>query len=723
MKNEKSLYSFFANLENFPAFTGVLSALLALGSVIHWQIGILLLAWILVQPKVLRIVSFIVCAVILTSYFLQEKDFEFEHNPPRNGYGYVETVLSNAIILNTDFGKTRLSYSGNLMPGDSVYWQAKWYPIQKPTVQGAFDAPKWMRSAGFVATGKLDDFKILKSNFTFNKISFKIKQKLYFYFEQFYEKPETGLLMGLLIGDRSGISDALQNDFRKTGLVHVLSISGFHIVMLAGMLTLFLRALRLPRKFSQILAIALMCIYAPITGGSAAVWRAVLMFCVIECSTLFQKSATSINALGVALTLILIVEPQQAFNAGFQLSAAATLGILLGQRIKLPCSNYIVDSSFVTLCATLSTLPLLIFHFQTFSPISWLGNLVVVPLVGFGMQAGVLSLVGVHPFICQVFADSATFLLRLASVITSFLADNPYASTTIGPWSLPSLFAFSIFISLLPFMKGINPYARRIAIACLLFLSVCFVGTEVRKNFFPSWSAVFLDVGQGDCIVLRTPAGRYYLVDTGPKQKKRDMANDKIIPYFRSQGISKLEAIIITHNHDDHNGNLATLLKEFNVGTVWTRKDLYKGLNLKEKMFLTNTEWNLTVLYPDSLTFDKNENNNSIALKAEGLGQSLLLTGDLEKKKEMEILQFDIKSDVMKIGHHGSKTSSSIELLERVEPKLAIISVAAKNFYRHPSPETISRLDSLKIPHYKTSEHGSITLEFTEGGMRTANSL
>ena len=245
--------------------------------------------------------------------------------------------------------------------------------------------------------------------------------------------------------------------------------------------------------------------------------------------------------------------------------------------------------------------------------------------------------------------------------------------------------------------------------------------------------------------MLKSPAGRFYLIDTGPPAKKRSLARDRIIPYFRSQGISKIDAIIISHPHADHYGNAADILKEFPVKEFWTTscaqsvedshwktvlktakekgveiKNLHKGLNLKEELLLSKNEWNLTVLYPDSLKCEKNQNNNSIVLKIHGLGQTLLLTGDLEKHGERELLSLDIKSDVIKLGHHGSKTSSTRGFLERAAPSTAIISVAAKNLYRHPSKEVLERLDSLGIKHYGTHEKGTITMEF---GINQVNPL
>ena len=746
MTNNKNFEAFFEGLNRYPAAAAAVSVLLAFGTTAYWQTAFLLAFWFYALSSVLRKASFIACAVILSLHFSQKDDFSFAENPPASGLGYVDEVLNRAtgyaVIVKTDFGKARLSYEGEKtpLPGDSIFWRAKWFPVTPPTMPGSFNAPAWMRSMGYNASGSLDSLEILSSEFCFQKFSFAANQKLAGYFSKYYEKPEAALLMGLLIGDRSGISETLQNDFRRTGLVHILSISGYHVVMLAGMLTLFLRALRLPRQFSQILSIVLMVIYAPVTGGSAAVWRAVLMFCVIECGKLFQKTSTSINALGVALIVILVFDPEQAFNMGFQLSAAATLGILIGQRVKLP--------RFQGTISTLSTLPLLIFHFQAFSPISWLGNLVVVPMVGLGMQAGVLSMVGIHPFICQTFADSATFLLRGASVITSFLADNPYASATIGPWPVPCLFAVSILITLLPFLRNKNPWGKRISIICLLVCSGFFLAAEVKRNLFPSWEAVFLDVGQGDGILLRSPAGRFYLVDTGPPLKKRSMARDRIIPYFRSQGISQIEAIIISHPHLDHYGNAADILKEFPVKELWTTacaqksydilwqtalrtarangveiKNLHEGLNLKEEMLISKSEWNITVLYPDSLLCDKNQNDNSIVLKVHGLGRSLLLTGDLEKHGERELLPLDIKSDVLKLGHHGSKTSNTRIFLEQVDPAYAIISAALRNRYRHPSQEVLERLDSLRIERRGTYEKGSIKVEFSENFLHSPHAF
>ncbi|MCL1966810.1 MAG: MBL fold metallo-hydrolase, partial [Fibromonadales bacterium] len=262
----------------------------------------------------------------------------------------------------------------------------------------------------------------------------------------------------------------------------------------------------------------------------------------------------------------------------------------------------------------------------------------------------------------------------------------------------------------------------------------------------PSWSAVFLDVGQGDGILLRSPAGRFYLVDTGPPLKKRSLAKDKIIPYFRSQGISKIDAMIISHPHADHYGNAADVLKEFPVQELWTTecaqsvrdpgwqavlnmarakgleiKNLRTGLNLREEMLLSKTDWNITVLYPDSLLCDKNQNNNSIVLNIHGLGQTLFLTGDLEKQGERALAEAYsntplIKADILKLGHHGSKTSSTRDFLERVSPSSAIISVARKNHYRHPSKEVLERLDSLGIRRYGTHEKGSIEVEFSSDG-------
>jgi nicotinate (nicotinamide) nucleotide adenylyltransferase len=216
------------------------------------------------------------------------------------------------------------------MPGDSLCYEASWYPVNPPSIPGAFDTGKWLKSQNIAAYGKLKHWTVFGSRWVPERSFFRFRGWIRSRFTDYLDSAETGLLLGLLAGERSGIPDALRSDFQRSGLVHVLAISGFHVVLLAGMLMVFLKATGLPHRIVRIAAVILLLLYVPVTGGSPAVRRAVLMFAVPQVGTLFQRPANTLNSLGVALLLIMLPEPSVIWNPGFQLSVAATMGILIG---------------------------------------------------------------------------------------------------------------------------------------------------------------------------------------------------------------------------------------------------------------------------------------------------------------------------------------------------------------------------------------------------------
>lgn len=760
----RSLAAFVQPIANRPALAACLSLLAVLGCASDpVPFALIIPIWIILLHNLTpfaRRATLLVCLAGLLSWELNPREpLPAPTQIPLEGKAWILDVLPRAegcaLIASTAIGKVRWSWKGSPqpLPGDSIYWQARWHPPQSPTVPGSFDALAWQHSQQLVATGSLQSLRIVGKHFHWQRLCAQIREGLRNRLARAFAAPECGLLMGLLAGDRSGISETLQSDFQRTGLVHVLAISGFHVVMLAGMLTLLLRSLRLPHHVVRITAMILLCLYAPITGGSAAVWRAVFMFLVIESGPLCERKADAFNSLGVAVIALLLKDPSQLTQAGFQLSVAATAGILLGQHLPWkPASKrrkgwnawihqLLIEPSWVTLCATLATLPLLVHHFQSFSPIAWLGNLVVVPLVGLGMEAGVLSLLmpGVA-WLFQPFGDSATLLLRLGGAATSALANSPGASATLGPWTLPNLIACAFMIASLPALHSENPWGRRIALAASLICASTYLTSGLAPWITPSWRATLLDVGQGDCILLQTPAGRHYLIDTGPPQKKRGIAQDRIIPLLRSRGISQLDALIITHPDADHFGGAFDLLRLFPVQELWTTpcarlenkpawekvlgeasqadiviRDLHRGLQVSERRKGPfPAKWKLSILHPDTLVCAPDVNTGSIVMHAEGLGGSLLLTGDLTHEGEEELRGLDLRNQVLKLGHHGSKTSSSLGFLQKVQPRLAWISAGKGNRYRHPHPSILRRLDSLHIPYASTLAQGSLEMRFTE---------
>ena len=674
--------------------------------------------------------------------------------PRPKGTAFIVKVSKNAeeIARESAHGeyKVRLTEKRNLpdlpLPGDSICFEASWYPVTPPSVPGAFDTQNWLKSQNLAAYGKFKHWNAFPGDWTFERSFFKFRQFMQARFAKFLDPAETGLLMGLLAGDRSGIPEVLRSDFQRSGLVHVLAISGFHVVLLAGMLMIFLKATGIPHKIVTIIASILLTIYVPVTGGSPAVRRAVMMFVIPQIGTLFGKPANTLNSLGVALLLIILPEPSVIWNPGFQLSFAATAGIIIGtphnptkllpdsfkqNKLWQKIQSFTIDPTYVTLCATLATAPFLIHHFKTLSPFAWFGNLIIVPAISLGMQAGLFAQLSPVDFICGTFCAAARFFLRLASLLTRILSDCAAASMTVGPFPPAVLLALGILILLLPVCYK-NYIARKYMFLCILAASASFAFEAYQEIRHPSWTLTTIDVGQGDSHLIKAPSGRYFLVDAGDNSRQ-DSGKEIIVPFLHHIGVSKLDALIITHPDKDHFGGAKSILKMFPVKELWTSdcsmkeskpdwqqvlsearkrnipiRNIHRGILWKENYFEMRT------IHPrNDVCVEANE--GSITLRLKGLGHSAVLTGDLTVKGEKEIMKTDayLKSDVLKLGHHGSKTSSSVPFLNAVSPTYAIIPSGRKNRFRHPHKQVTDRLDSLHIPYINTAKKGTITFTFS----------
>ena len=772
-KQKNTLKELFQGISSRPAlaaFFSVTSLIVSLNdpkyACAFGPFLVLMLVCIAPFARKISLLFILVMELLILGNVHTASTIDFSQIRPTSGEGDVEVVLPRpsgmAVVIQTDWGRIRLTYKKGKPPepGDKIHWEAKWYPVNKLTVPGSFNTEAWLESQKLAAYGELTQFALEKSRWVPEKSFSAFRLWLKNRFAPRLSPAETGLLLGLLAGDRSGIPDALQNDFRRTGLVHVLSISGFHIVLLAGMLMLFLKATRLPHFWARIIAMILMLIYIPVTGASAAVSRSVFMFLVVQMGGLVQRKADNLNNLGVALLALLLFDPNTLWDAGFQLSAAATAGIIIGNdyypfknvpeylrshKLWKLIEEHLVQASWVTFVATLSTAPFLIYHFQSMSPVSWLGNILVVPLVALAMQAGLFTIISPVEFLQYSFADAAAFYLRLASLITQDLADSPSASMTVGPfdsWIL-CLVTLALIGSLL-FFKNI--WARWMVIGIATILSGFFLFTEVSHRIQQDWKFTVLDAGQGDCILVKSPNRHYFLIDAGVNKGKRNFADDKIIPFLRNQGILELKALIITHPDADHFGGASRLLKMFPVREVWTHecarieakpewqvvlatasekriaiRDLHRGLVYKENFRFPGEEsvfWEIRVLHPDPFVCGET-NSESITLRIQGPGGSALFTGDLTVEGEKEILATDIplQSDIIKLGHHGSKTSSSEAFLEKVHPKIALVSAGKNNRFKHPSKEIVERLKNHHIPMLNTANVGSITFEFEKDSL------
>lgn len=609
--------------------------------------------------------------------------------------------------------------------------------LPKPSSSGSFDYQEYLRhryiQTSFMASSSQIDISPTQNNFLFKAASL-VHRRVVQTTCQFLKGDRAGLLLGILIGDTEKISDSLQEDFRLTGLTHILAVSGLNVGMLVVILLFVLRFFRLKPTAQFVIVISVVTFYALVTELEPSVLRASVMAALAMGAWLFGRKNDLIAAISAAAILLLLVDPFLIYNPSFQLSFAATLAILflqplISQKLKV-LGPRLKELVAVTLAAQLGVLPILVYFFNQLSVISILANVLVVPVTFLLLILGIVALV--ISFISQVLAGIVYFvaeiLLDYMILTAHFLARFPAAAFYLTKPSFWAVLGYYLllagaFFMLKKFKKGFKLSTLVIfALACLLVASCM----QAREGLAPDKLTVtFFDVGQGDMALIRSPEGKNILIDGS------ESGNVAVGDLNRS-GVGKIDLLILSHPHYDHVGGLANVLESFPVGTVldagfphpsFSYRSFLKKIDEKDISYklarspqsLELGKLKIAVFYPDKLMegTDSDANNNSVVTKITYQDFSVLLVGDVEKEAEDKLLalQENLKADVLKMPHHGSQNGAELAFLKQVSPRVAIISVGAGNPFGHPAKTTLERLESLGTKIYRTDEDGTITVE------------
>ncbi len=548
------------------------------------------------------------------------------------------------------------------------------------------------------------------------------------------------LLRALLLGERHAISGETREQFARTGLLHLLAVSGLHVLLvgmlLHGLLRPFLLRMGLRFRAMEIgralVTIAILCVYALVTGGSDSVWRAVLMATLAVAGRAFQKPSAGTNALAIAALVLLILRPTRLFGVGFQLSFLAVLGLLtLGRTINDVRPKRVYDSAALswlwnataaTVAATVATAPVLLFHFGRVPLAGLVLNLPAVPLTLMAFASALLT-VGLAwiPPVAGALGASADVLCRLLIWTTQT------GEQALGRWALEGFVTRPLLVAALTasvlLVMGWRYRAVRAPLAgsALLLAAVSVwasvLSPQARR---PSLDVLFFDIGQGDAALLRTPSGRHILIDAGPLTDTWDAGERTILPHLQRLGIDRLDAVVISHPHADHLGGLPSLLRNVEVGRVVDNGQRASSILYAETHFLLDSLGVArrsvsagdtlglgdgivaTVLGPVRSNQPEDEANNaSVVLLIRYGDVELLFAGDAEREAEAEMLhrwspligEGLLRADIVKVGHHGSRTSSTAGWIDAVlEPGgIAVVSVARQNIYRLPNAEVLDR--------------------------------
>ncbi len=560
---------------------------------------------------------------------------------------------------------------------------------------------------------------------------------------------EAFLLKGLLLGQRGQIDPEIQRRFARTGVIHVLAVSGLHVGFILLLLMGLFSILRLPEIPRTILLILALIIYAALTGGKPPVVRASLMAAIILLGYLFQRRANVVNSLAVAALILLMINPFMLFDAGFQLSFLAVLGIVLFYNRILNFFQFSPQNALqrflkmkllplliVSFAAQLGTLPLTLYYFHRLPTYALLANLVVIPLVFVIVALGfaLITLGPLWPFLGNLLAWPVKILLAFLIHFVTFFSSLPGSAVeSFGHLSLWYLLTYFILLGILWFAN--NPRRVRQLALGMIFLLILWYGTDVVSHLQPTLKVTFLDVGQGDGSVVEFPDGQFLTIDAGPRTESFDSGERIVFPFLRYDGGRRLDVMMISHHHEDHVGGAPYLLAHLPVEEVWDNGDslaepiyqLYRSIIGRKQIPLRavsagfhRLDWHgasIWIFYPLNPSHktgqadpSDNENNHSVVVKICFGNRSFLFTGDIERPVEEKLLQFGalLKSDVLKVPHHGSKTSSTLEFLQTVHPHYAVISVGAHNRFHQPSEEVLQRLKQLNIQTFRTDKEGAI---------------
>ena len=589
-----------------------------------------------------------------------------------------------------------------------------------------FNYEQYLKSKKTYGSIKSEEIEIIENNKIniIQKSGNIVRNKIIETSDKILPENTRGLLVGILIGDRTDISEDITENFSRSSLTHILAISGSHISYIIFGVTYILLKSKIPRKLAYIITNLILIFFMFITGFSASVVRASIMGILLITAKLVYRKPDVLNSIAVSLIIIFIDNPLAIYDIGLQLSYLGTLGIVIFNKpiidkISKKIPKKIAEMIAITISAQILILPILVLNFNTISLTFLLSNIVAVPLSGiimiYGYITNTIAIFSIE--IAKFLAIGLNILLNILIITAKTVGNMPFSSILVAT---PSLIYIAIYYLIIINLKN-KKILKILLVIFLIILTLNFILKIIPKNL----KIHIIDVGQGDSSLVITPNGKTLLIDTGEEE-------NVLLEYLLDRQILKLDYVLISHFDSDHCFNLIEIIENLKVKNLLISKqteetELFnQTINLCQKhnvnvviMEAGNTlkidkEISLKILWPT-----KNEinliNENSIVAKLEYKEFSMLFTGDIGEKTEQKLLEMYskniLKSTVLKVSHHGSKASSSNEFLNAVMPQISTIGVGKNNLFGHPAENTIEKLREIGSKIYRTDINGEITIK------------
>ena len=623
---------------------------------------------------------------------------------------------------------------------------------------GEFDYDKYLKQngiTGLFVSYDTDSIKILSSEKSFFKsLLFTVRKSIDKIIHDLHNQQTAGLLRGLLLADRSEIDFETKNEFINSGVVHILAVSGLHVgyvlvifIFIFGRFGIYLRST---------LTILGLLGFMFLTGVPPSVFRATLMTVVIIFAFLSNRTTNIINSISIAAFIILLTNPNEIYNPGFQLSFSAVLAIgilhpyfkkiIYELRLEQKWIENILLFIGVSLSAQIGTLPFTLAYFSKLSIIALFANLFVIPAVGVIIGIAFITVfVGLFLYSIAIYFAAANDLISgwMISFI-KYTGSLDFSFLWIRNYTLYDAIIFyaGLGLILLVIQKTDKLYLK-ISLPIVLIFSMIIYSTFDNKEILEKnkLNIFMVDVGQGDAFLIQFPNGNTALIDAGEANPFIDNGERVIIPLLDYLGIKKIDYGFISHLDLDHYGGFISLIYNDRISEIFRPRPDSNKKSLRLEKFLKDRKvksksydnysfdvGNAKIYFlndPNSYSYKSfSSNNKSGVIKIVFGKTSFLFVGDCEHPAEYFLasnFREMLDSDVLKVGHHGSKTGSSLAFLNLVTPKISLVSAGIKNKFNHPAKSVIYSLQKLNSKIYRTDEMGAVLLQSDGKNIKQVN--
>ncbi len=670
-------------------------------------------------------------------------------------------------------GQARLTVVGeppDVAYGDEVRGTFRLRHPRRFDNPGAFDYPAYLATQGIFLEGwarePVETVRASRGS-TILAFVFRLRSLLLRRLSAAMPPPEAGLLKATVLGDRSGLSPEMNQAFLDSGTYHILAISGLNVSILAGVLFGLFRLLRISPRLAAFASGLLVTLYAALAGASASVIRAAVMADTYLLAVILDRRGDLLNTLALSGLALLWWNPLFLFDVGFQLTYLATLGIILVlprcesalARVARPI-RWALESVVITLAATAMTLPVLASAFNRMAPVGILANLPIVPLSGVitGLGTAASAFFIVMPGGLSWLNWVNGWLVDLLFWTARWFAAWPWSTFRVYTPTPGMLIAYYGIVA--AWILGRSPapavgrgpgrdrWRRWLALSCGVLLLI-----QVPLRLHPPEGTgrvrlTLLDVGQGEAVFLTLPGKRRMLVDAGGLPGGRfDVGAQVVAPFLLHEWIGRLDVLALTHAQDDHIGGVPAILRNFTVGEVWSAdapnrsttflwiQEYLRHQRIPLRIVSAESppvQWGeatLHILNPMARARPGSQSETAPPLGADDASlvvrisigdQAALLTGDIQRKAEASLLRRPeaLRAQVLKVPHHGSRSSSGAAFVAAVRPEVALISAGYQNHFHHPHLEVLERYEASGIRLLRTDLDGAISVEMTADGMR-----